>query len=132
MWLKVEGFVDRVTQWWGSYQFQGSPRYVLANKLKPLKVDLKKWNVESFGNVAVKKTQFWIGLAELDNVAEGRPLTVDEKLEMERTVGELEKMILLEEISWRQKSQALRFKEGDKNTKFFHRLANSNIRYLLC
>ena len=105
---------------------------MLANKLKALKADLKKWNVESYGNVAVKKTQFWIGLAELDNVAEGRPLTVDEKLEKERTVGELEKMILLEEISWRQKSQALRFKEGDKNTKFFHRLANSNIRYLLC
>uniref|UniRef100_A0A2N9F4M6 Uncharacterized protein n=1 Tax=Fagus sylvatica TaxID=28930 RepID=A0A2N9F4M6_FAGSY len=76
-----------------------SPRYVLANKLKALKADLKKWNVESFGNVAVKKTQFLIGLAELDNVAEGRPLTVDEKLEKERTVGELEKMILLEEIS---------------------------------
>ena len=91
--------MDQVRQWWGSYQFQGSPRYVLANKLKALKTDLKKWNVESFGNVAVKKTQFWTSLAKLDNMTEGCPLTVDKKLENERTVEELEKMILLEEIS---------------------------------
>jgi hypothetical protein len=41
---------------------------------------------------------------------------------------QLEKATLLEEISWRQKSRALWLKEGDKCTKFFHRVANSNRR----
>lgn len=41
---------------------------------------------------------------------------------------ELEKVILLEEVSWRQKSKALWLREGDKNTKVFHRVANSPRR----
>jgi hypothetical protein len=37
MWLKVDGFVGMVKQWWDSYLFQGTPNYVLACKLKALK-----------------------------------------------------------------------------------------------
>ncbi|XP_050281855.1 uncharacterized protein LOC126722746 [Quercus robur] len=51
MWLKDEGFVDRVWSWWDSYQVYGAPSFILANKLKLLKNDLKKWNVEVFGHV---------------------------------------------------------------------------------
>ena len=46
MWLKDEGFVEKIRSWWESYQFYGAPSFVLANKLKALKVDLKRWNVE--------------------------------------------------------------------------------------
>ena len=42
MWLKAEGFVDRVKQWWDGYSFEGSPSFILAQKLKALKADLKK------------------------------------------------------------------------------------------
>ena len=34
MWLKVEGFVDKVRLWWNSYHFVGLPSYVLACKLR--------------------------------------------------------------------------------------------------
>ena len=55
MWLKVEGFVDRVQLWWNSYHFVRPPSYVLACKLKVLKGDLKHWNKHVFGDVAFKK-----------------------------------------------------------------------------
>ena len=42
--------------------------------------------------------------------------------------GEIAHLASLEEISWRQKSRILFVKEGDNNTRFFHRVANSHRR----
>ena len=60
MWLKEEGFVERVRQWWNGYCFVGSPSFILARKLKALKEDLKKWNKEEFGDLAFRKNVFYL------------------------------------------------------------------------
>jgi hypothetical protein len=52
MWLKTKGFVERVQDWWSSYHYEGTSSFILTNKLKALKVDLKKWNTKEFGNVS--------------------------------------------------------------------------------
>ncbi|XP_030939916.1 uncharacterized protein LOC115964808 [Quercus lobata] len=98
MWLKVEGFVDKVHHWWNGYHFVGPPSYVLACKLKALKSDLKHWNKHVFGDVAFRKKSLLTELLDID-MREGR-----------------------------QKSKALFIKEGDNNTRFFHRIANSHRR----
>lgn len=55
MWLKFDGFMERVKQWWQGYFFQGSSSHVVCQKLKALKQDLKLWNKEVFGHVGISK-----------------------------------------------------------------------------
>ena len=43
--------------------------------------------------------------------------------------SQIQNLLSLEEVSWRQKSRMLCIKEGDNNTKFFHKVANSRRRY---
>ena len=64
--MKVEGFVDRFKQWWDGYSFVGSPSFILAQKLKALKADLKKWNREDFGDLALRKKNLLTELMGLD------------------------------------------------------------------
>jgi hypothetical protein len=59
MWFKADGFVDRVRQWWSSYCFQGSPCFILAQKLKALKANLKSWDEQVFRNLKSHKKLFW-------------------------------------------------------------------------
>jgi uncharacterized protein YutD len=68
--LKIDGFVEKVRHWWNSYCFQGCPSFVLAQKLKALKADLKKWNDLEFGNVDKRKSALIDELQGLDVAAE--------------------------------------------------------------
>jgi hypothetical protein len=113
----------------GSYLFEGLPSFVLANKLQSLKRDLKKWNEEVFGDIGRKKKELLEGIQELDAMAETRGLDQEDKMEKADLLKELENTLLCEEIHWRQKSRALWLKEGDINTRFFHKVANSHSRY---
>ena len=84
MWLIDEGFLERVRSWWESYHFQGSPSYTLANKLKMLKLDLKRLNVEEFGNIGLRAQNLRKDLNVLEVIEDDCVLSVLESMEKDR------------------------------------------------
>ena len=56
-----------------------------------MKNDLKKWNVKVFGNVEDRVRKLWQELSDLEMIEDSRALLEEERLELERVQGGLEK-----------------------------------------
>ena len=79
IWLRVEGFTDKIKEWWQPYNFRGKPSFVLAKKLQALKYNLKKWNKETLGNVSARKDASLEQLNYWDSLERLRPLSEEDR-----------------------------------------------------
>ncbi|GFZ18132.1 hypothetical protein Acr_26g0014010 [Actinidia rufa] len=129
MWLKVEGFRDLVKKWWEGYEVHGSPSYRLARKLRALKEDLKMWNREVFGWVEIRLATLTEELQNLEYKDQSSGLFEEERDRGGEVRAKIGRLLIAEETSWRQKSRAIWLSEGDRNTAFFHHVANAHRRY---
>ena len=122
MWLKTDGFVDRVDSWWNRNSFSGTPSYVFAKRLKALKEDIIQWNRQEFGNVNRQKKEL-LGALELLDAKEGvLGLTETEINERNGVRSQVEHLLSLE--------------DGDKNRGCFVSrrviiILSSSIRWLI-
>ena len=110
------------------------PSFVLAKMLKALKEDIIQWNRSEFGNVERQKKDLLKAL-KLSDAKEGEHDLSEMELG-ERAVlrFQIQNLLSLEEVSWRQKSRMLCIKEGDNNTKSSIRwpILREGITILVC
>ena len=128
MWLKYEGFKEILKGWWQNLQYHGSFSFIISAKLKALKDLLKNWNREVFGKVEYQKKDALRRVSYWDELEKERGLSLEEVEARVKAKDDFKSWALMEETSWLQKFRETWLKEGDRNTGFFHRMANAHKR----
>ncbi|CAL0324296.1 unnamed protein product [Lupinus luteus] len=101
----------------------GCPMYVLSKKLRNLKVALKVWNKEVFGNIHLKVKD---ALEKVDSIQLSMSnLGQDQHLlDQENSAqNDLSLALQVQEEFWREKARINWCTKGDRNTAYFHKLA---------
>lgn len=116
-------------QFWGA-PVVGFGMRAFQQKLARLKVCLKGWNKEVFGNVfdRVKEAEKEVAWREGQYDLSG---SADDRAAFSEARAQLQHALLCEEIFLRQQSSVRWVREGDANTRFFHVVIRKKHRFFL-
>ncbi|KAL0912822.1 hypothetical protein M5K25_016231 [Dendrobium thyrsiflorum] len=128
MWLLHEDFMNRVQTNWNAPVYPNNDvtgMIRLWSKLSRLKQILRWWNKNIFRNIFINIIEAENKVIDMDKVCLDNPSNENfQKLnDVKLSHINLQNQ---EEMFWRQRANTKIILEGDRNTKFFHALANKN------
>jgi len=100
----------------------GCPMYVLSTKLKLLKNKLKAWNKEVFGNIHALVTEAESHLPNIQNQIHVHGHSNHLMNEENKAQTNLNDALHKQETFWQEKAKLRWHVDGDRNTKYFHRV----------
>ncbi|CAJ2641817.1 unnamed protein product [Trifolium pratense] len=127
-WKDVPGYHSFVREKWNSLQVDGWGGYVLKEKLKLIKAELKEWHRAHTQNLPSRIETLKARLSVLDEKGEEEALSEEELVEFQGVSLDIHSLSRLHaSISWQQ-SRSLWLKDGDANSKYFHSVLASRHR----
>jgi len=120
VWQKDVRFKELVRTKWKSYVIRGNGLYILKEKLKRLKFDIRSWNKSVFGDVNKQRVELEKRIQVLDEKDDEGELSVEDREERRQLLADLGQAKVKQEAILQQKVRMSWASQGDLKTKFYH------------
>lgn len=128
MWVSHSSFLQVVSEAWNQVQIDHPNAMVrLFIKLKAVKNSLYRWNKEVFGEVT-QNVRLAESEVELKQTAYELNPSTENRSSLNAANATLRQALHREEVFWNQKSRVDWIESGDRNTSFYHAVAQCNRR----
>ncbi|XP_019251178.1 PREDICTED: uncharacterized protein LOC109230104 [Nicotiana attenuata] len=117
-WTKHDSFKSVVKENWKA-DFSANPFVLFNHKLKKLKRVLSTWSNTTYGDIFQKIASLEEVVLVHERQFEAYPTQMNRE-RLQKVQAEMIRYLALEEEFWKQKAGMTWFKDGDRNTKFFH------------
>ncbi|XP_073360430.1 uncharacterized protein [Aegilops tauschii subsp. strangulata] len=127
-WASMPGFNDVVLKAWNEHCEHSEPYQLLFHKLKKTATRLTEWSRRLFSKAKIHLHAALLVILQLDMAQENRPLSLEELDLRARLKKRVVSLAVLERARKKQCARVANLREGDANTKFFHRRIKARRR----